>query len=78
MRGALFILRGAQVCPSLLNRILLRVQGGSCQSYAPQRRMNDYHLYEEIGQGKYSVVYKGARESSKSIRFRNIKIPLEF
>ena len=26
--------------------------------------MNNYHIYEEIGRGKYSVVYKGRKKKS--------------
>ena len=33
--------------------------------------MNNYHIYEEIGRGKYSVVYKGRKK--KTIEFVAVK-----
>lgn len=33
--------------------------------------MNNYHIYEEIGRGKYSVVYKGRRK--KTIQYVAVK-----
>lgn len=33
--------------------------------------MNNYHIYEEIGRGKYSVVYKGRKK--KSIEYMAVK-----
>ena len=33
--------------------------------------MNNYHIYEEIGRGKYSVVYKGRKK--KSIEYVAVK-----
>ena len=33
--------------------------------------MNNYHIYDEIGKGKYSVVYKGRRK--KSIEYLAVK-----
>jgi serine/threonine-protein kinase ULK4 len=33
--------------------------------------MNNYHIYEEIGKGKYSVVYKGRKK--KSIEYLAVK-----
>lgn len=33
--------------------------------------MNNYHIYEEIGRGKYSVVYKGRYK--KSIEYIAVK-----
>jgi serine/threonine protein kinase len=33
--------------------------------------MNNYHIYEEIGKGKYSVVYKGRKK--KSIEYVAVK-----
>jgi serine/threonine-protein kinase ULK4 len=33
--------------------------------------MNNYHIYEEIGKGRYSVVYKGRKK--KSIEYMAIK-----
>ncbi len=33
--------------------------------------MNNYHIYEEIGRGKYSVVYKGRLK--KSINYTAVK-----
>jgi serine/threonine-protein kinase ULK4 len=33
--------------------------------------MNNYHIYEEIGKGKYSVVYKGRKK--KSIEYMAVK-----
>lgn len=33
--------------------------------------MNNYHIYEEIGRGKYSVVYKGRKK--KTIEYVAIK-----
>lgn len=33
--------------------------------------MNNYHIYEEIGRGKYSVVYKGRRK--KSVEYLAVK-----
>jgi serine/threonine-protein kinase ULK4 len=35
------------------------------------RSLNDYHIYEEIGKGKQSIVYKGRRK--KSIEYVAIK-----
>ena len=35
------------------------------------RSLNDYHIYEEIGTGKNSVVYKGRRK--KTISYVAIK-----
>lgn len=33
--------------------------------------MNNYHIYEEIGKGKYSVVYKGRKK--KTIEYMAVK-----
>lgn len=33
--------------------------------------MNNYHIYEEIGKGKYSIVYKGRKK--KSIEYMAVK-----
>ena len=33
--------------------------------------MNNYHIYEEVGRGKYSVVYKGRKK--KSIEYVAVK-----
>jgi serine/threonine-protein kinase ULK4 len=33
--------------------------------------MNNYHIYEEMGRGKYSVVYKGRKK--KTIEYVAIK-----
>ena len=33
--------------------------------------MNNYHIYEEIGRGKYSVVYKGRKK--KTIQYVAVK-----
>ena len=33
--------------------------------------MNNYHIYEEIGRGKYSVVYKGRKK--KTIEYVSVK-----
>lgn len=33
--------------------------------------MNNYHIYEEIGKGKYSVVYKGRKK--KTIEYTAVK-----
>jgi len=33
--------------------------------------MNNYHIYEEIGKGKYSVVYKGRKK--KTIEYLAVK-----
>jgi serine/threonine-protein kinase ULK4 len=33
--------------------------------------MNNYHIYEEIGRGKYSVVYKGRKK--KAIEYVIVK-----
>lgn len=33
--------------------------------------MNNYHIYEEIGKGKYSVVYKGRKK--KTIEYVAVK-----
>ncbi|EGR32486.1 hypothetical protein IMG5_081200 [Ichthyophthirius multifiliis] len=33
--------------------------------------MNNYHIYEEIGRGKYSVVYKGRKK--RSIEYMAVK-----
>ena len=33
--------------------------------------MNNYHIYEEVGRGKYSVVYKGRRK--KTIEYVAVK-----
>lgn len=38
--------------PKLTNYLLLK------------NKMNNYHIYEEIGRGKYSVVYKGRKKKS--------------
>jgi len=33
--------------------------------------MNNYHIYEEIGRGKFSVVYKGRKK--KAIEYMAVK-----
>lgn len=33
--------------------------------------MNNYHIYEEVGRGKYSVVYKGRKK--KTIEYVAVK-----
>ena len=33
--------------------------------------MNNYHIYEEIGRGKYSVVYKGRKK--RTIEYMAVK-----
>lgn len=33
--------------------------------------MNNYHIYDEIGKGKYSVVYKGRKK--KTIEYMAVK-----
>ena len=33
--------------------------------------MNNFHIYEEVGRGKYSIVYKGRRK--KTIEFVAVK-----
>lgn len=33
--------------------------------------MNNYHIYEEIGKGQYSVVYKGRKK--KTIEYMAVK-----
>ncbi len=33
--------------------------------------MNNFHIYEEVGRGKYSVVYKGRRK--KTIEYVAVK-----
>lgn len=33
--------------------------------------MNNYHIYEEVGRGKYSVVYKGRRK--KTVEYVAVK-----
>jgi len=33
--------------------------------------MNNYHIFEEVGRGKYSVVYKGRKK--KSIEYVAVK-----
>lgn len=33
--------------------------------------MNNYHIYEEVGKGKFSVVYKGRKK--KSIEYVAVK-----
>lgn len=33
--------------------------------------MNNYHIYEEIGRGKFSVVYKGRKK--KGIEYMAVK-----
>lgn len=36
-----------------------------------KKNMNNYHIYEEVGRGKYSVVYKGRKK--KSIEYVAVK-----
>jgi serine/threonine-protein kinase ULK4 len=45
--------------------------GAASQPGANGRSLNDYHIYEEIGKGKQSIVYKGRRK--KSIEYVAIK-----
>ncbi len=41
------------------------------QSQSTGKSLNDYHIYEEIGRGKQSIVYKGRRK--KTIEYVAIK-----